>query len=45
MLSNVYFQDSFVRVPNMMSLVVAVFQLSLFACSPSTSQYKYTSVI
>ena len=45
MLSNVYFQDSFVRVPNMMSLVVAVFQLSLFACYPSTSQYKYTSVI
>ena len=40
-----YFQDSFVRVPNMMSLVVALFQLSLFACYPSTSQYKYTSVI
>lgn len=38
-------QDSFVRVPNMMSLVVALFQLSLFACYPSTSQYKYTSVI
>lgn len=44
-LYGVIIQDSFVRVPNMMSLVVALFQLSLFACYPSTSQYKYTSVI
>ena len=39
------FQDSFVKVPNMMSLLIAVFQLSLFCCYPSTSDYKYSSVI
>ena len=38
-------EDSFVKIPNLLSFFVALFQLSLFCCYPSTSQYKFTSVI
>ena len=37
--------DSFVRIPNIIGFSVALMQLSLFWCYPSSSQYKDTSVI
>jgi len=44
-LYGIIIEDAFVKVPNMLSFGVAVFQLSLFACYPSTSEHKYASVI